>query len=53
MFSMDSSEGKVADYIIRFRRINQTNINAGFINAIHKETDEIIKIIKETQRKIY
>lgn len=53
MFSMDAPEGKVADYIIRFRRVNQTNINAGFVNAIHKETEEIIRMVKETQRKIY
>lgn len=53
MFSMDAPEGKVADYIIRFRKVNQTNINSGFVNAIHKETDEIINMVKNSQRKMY
>ena len=53
MFSMDAPEGKVADYLIRFRRVNQTNVNAEFVNSIRRETQEIIKMIKETQRKIY
>lgn len=53
MFSMDAPEGKVADYMIRFRKVKQTNVNAGFLSAIQKETEEIIKMIKETQRKIY
>lgn len=53
MFSMDAPEGKVADYIIRFRKVNQTHINATFINTINKETEEIIRMVKDTQRKIY
>lgn len=53
MFSMDAPEGKVADYFIRFRRVNPANINAGFVNAVSKETEEIVRMIKETQRKIY
>lgn len=53
MFSMDAPEGRVADYIIRFKRVNASNINVDFINAAHKETEEIINIIKAEQRKIY
>lgn len=53
MFSMDAPEGKVADYIIRFKNINQSHVNAEFVNSIGKETEEIIRMIKETQRKIY
>ncbi len=53
MFSMDAPEGKVADYIIRFKRVNSSHINANFINALNKETEEIIEMIKETSRKIY
>lgn len=53
MFGMDASEGKVADYIIRFRKVNPSNINAEFINSIKKETEEIVNMIKEQQRKIY
>ena len=53
MFSMDAPEGKVADYIIRFKRVNQSHINADFINSINNETEEIVKCINEAQRKIY
>lgn len=53
MFSVDASEGKVADYFIRFKRVKSTHINADFINAVNKETEEIINMIKEAQRKIY
>lgn len=53
MFSMDAPEGKVADYIIRFKRINPTNVNANFVNSVSEETEEIINMIQETQRKIY
>lgn len=53
MFSMDAAEGKVADYFIRFKRVKSTHINAEFINSVNKETEDIINIIKEAQRKIY
>lgn len=53
MFSMDAPEGKVADYIIRFRKVSSSNINAEFVTSINKETDEIISMVKEAQRKIY
>ncbi len=53
MFSMDAPEGKVADYIIRFKRVKPTHINAKFINSVNKETEEIVELIKEGQRKIY
>lgn len=53
MFAMDAPEGKVADYIIRFKRVKETHINAEFINSIDKEAEEIINLVKEGQRKIY
>lgn len=53
MFSMDAPEGKVADYIIRFKRVNPTHLNADFVKSVKEETEQIISIIKESQRKIY
>jgi hypothetical protein len=41
LFGMEAPEGKVADYVIRFRRINQNHVNADFINSVNKETEEI------------
>lgn len=52
-YSMDAPEGKVADYFIKFKKINNTHVNAKFITSIYEETDDIVKIIKEQQRKIY
>lgn len=53
MFSMDAPEGKVADYVIRFKNASPSNINVEFVNALNKEAEEIINIIKAEQRKIY
>lgn len=53
MYGVDAAEGKVADYFIRFKRVKSTHINANFIDAVNKETEEIIGMIKEEQRKIY
>ena len=53
MFSMDASEGKVADYFIRFKRVKSSHINAEFITSVNKETEQIINMVKEAQRKIY
>lgn len=53
VFAEDAPEGKVADYVIRFKKIKPTHINAKFINAINSEAEEIVNIIKEGQRKIY
>lgn len=53
VFSMDAPEGKVADYFIKFRRINGTHINAPFVNSINDLTKEMVKMVKEQQRKIY
>lgn len=53
MFAMDAPEGKAADYIIRFKRVKQTHINAEFINSVDKEAEEIVNLVKEGQRKIY
>lgn len=53
MFSMDAPEGKIADYFIKFRRINGTHINAEFISSVRELTEDIVKKIREQQRKIY
>lgn len=53
MFAMDAPEGKVADYIIRFKRVKPTHINANFIASINNETKEIVRLVREGQRKIY
>lgn len=53
MFAMDAPEGKVADYIIRFKRVKQTHLNAEFIGSVDKEAEEIVNLVKEGQRKIY
>lgn len=52
-FSMDAPEGKVADYIIRFKSVKPTHINANFIESVDKEAEKIVNTIKEGQRKIY
>lgn len=53
MFSMDAPEGRVVDYIIRFRRVSPSNINSEFITSVKDEAEEIINMIKAEQRKIY
>ena len=53
LFATSAPEGKVADYIWQFNRVNGAHINAKFITAVKEETEEILKIIKEQQRKIY
>lgn len=52
-FSMDAPEGKVADFFVKFKRINSSHINFEFVNSVNEETEDIIKTIKEQQRKIY
>lgn len=52
-FSMDAPEGKMADYFIKFKRINSSHINFEFTDSVYKESEEIIKTVKEQQRKIY
>lgn len=53
MFSVDSAEGKIADYLIRFRKIRPNHVNAKFMEAINNETENIMRMVKDTQRKIY
>lgn len=53
IFSMDAPEGKVADYFIKFKRINSSHVNFEFISSVSEVTEDIIKTIKEQQRKIY
>ena len=53
MFSMDAPEGKIADYFFKFRRIKDTHLNADFVTSVKDLTNEIVKKMKERQRKIY
>jgi len=53
LFATSAPEGKVADYIWQFNRVNGTHVNAKFITAVKEETEEILRMIKEQQRKIY
>lgn len=52
MYGMDSGEGKVADYFIKFKGVNQSNINAQFINAVYEESEALIGTIKNQPVKI-
>ena len=53
MFAMNAPEGKVADYFVKFRKVNGTHVNAQFINSVREETEKIISTVKEQQRRIY
>ena len=52
-YAVSAPEGKVADYFLQFNRVNSTHINYKFITSVREETEEIIKMIKEQQRRIY
>lgn len=47
------SEGKVADYFIKFRKISATNVNALFVSSVKKLSEKIVTRLKELQMKIY
>ena len=53
VFAMDAPEGKVADYFIKFKRINSSHPNFKFMNSAYEETEAILKLVNEQQRKIY
>ena len=53
MFSMEAPEGRVAEYFFKFRRINDAHLNSDFVSSVNELTGEIIKKVKEQQRKIY
>ena len=52
-FATDAPDGKVADYIINFRKAKPPHINGSFIQSAFKQAEELINTIKEGQRKIY
>ena len=52
IFSMDAPEGKVADFFIRFKGVNQTHINAPFIDSVQEETETILDTTKKQQINI-
>ena len=53
VFSMEAPEGKVADFIVNFRRAKNPHPNAALIASVNKQAEQIINTIKEQQRKIY
>ncbi len=52
LFFEACSEGKIADYFLKFRKLDQTDRNAVFINEIKKMSDGIIYKAQELQMKI-
>lgn len=47
-----TTEGKVADYFIKFRKISETNPNSDFIKSIKEITDGMILKLKELQMRV-
>lgn len=53
LFGECAGEGKVADYCIKFRGVNSSNINANFMNSINETADVLIEMAKNQQSKKY
>lgn len=52
LFFEACNEGKVADYFIKFRRINPKDKNALFINSVKESAERIIYTLQELQMKM-
>ena len=52
LFFEVASEGKMADYFIKFRKAGENNPNGQFVLAIKLFSEKIIKKIKEIQMKV-
>lgn len=52
LFFEACNEGKVADYFIKFRKINPKDRNAVFINSIKDVTERVIYTLKELQTRM-
>ena len=52
LFFEACNEGKVADYFIKYRKVNPKDKNAIFINEVERATEEIVERLKETQMRM-
>lgn len=52
LYGMESGEGRVADYFIKFKGVNQSNINAPFIRCVQEEAEGILEAVKSQPVKI-
>ena len=52
LFFEASNEGKVADFFIKFRKINPKDKNFIFISEVQKTTEQIIERLKELQMRM-
>lgn len=52
LFFEACNEGKVADYFIKFRRINPKDKNALFINSVKESAEKIIYTLQELQMRM-
>lgn len=52
LFFEACNEGKVADYFIKFRRINPKDKNALFINSVKESAERIIYTLQELQMRM-
>ena len=52
LFFEACNEGKVADYFIKFRRINSKDKNALFINSVKDTAERIIYTLQELQMRM-
>ena len=53
LFFEVSNEGQIADYFIKFRKVQNTNPNMPFIESVKKVSEKIVSKIRELQMKIY
>lgn len=52
LFFEACNEGKVADYFIKFRLVDESDRNAGFIKEVTKATEKIVYRLQELQMKM-
>ena len=52
LFFEACNEGTVADFFIKFRKINPKDKNAAFIQEVKNTTDKIIYKLQELQMKM-
>ncbi|MBR6033185.1 MAG: hypothetical protein IKP28_00275 [Clostridia bacterium] len=51
LFFEAANEGKVADFFLRFRNVDENDRNATFINEVRRATENIIYCLQEEQMK--
>jgi len=52
LFFEAANEGKVADFFLRYRNLDETDRNALFISEIQKASEEIVKKLKELRMRM-